>query len=216
MLMSMQRMINNTLFCIFVLKKDQYTCSKHCLLKGANPNYEKDGKTPLFYAFERERIDVVTILRQYTKKPIDEDQLKKQIDSNKNSSQTTQSNMQAHPEEQLTEQQKQANIKSAEEVKAQGNTLFQSGKYEEALATYNQAYKLNSQNVQIITNIAACQNKLKLYKEAIETCKLARQIDKSWTKLYYREGAVSYTHLTLPTICSVQISVVAVSLKKKK
>eukprot|EP00825_Cyclidium_porcatum_P012681 TRINITY_DN16627_c0_g1_i2.p1 TRINITY_DN16627_c0_g1~~TRINITY_DN16627_c0_g1_i2.p1 ORF type:complete len:129 (-),score=18.05 TRINITY_DN16627_c0_g1_i2:66-452(-) len=27
--------------------------------------------------------------------------------------------------------------------------------------------------------------------------------------------AVSYTHLTLPTICSVQISVVAVSLKKK-
>eukprot|EP00825_Cyclidium_porcatum_P044292 TRINITY_DN6466_c0_g1_i1.p1 TRINITY_DN6466_c0_g1~~TRINITY_DN6466_c0_g1_i1.p1 ORF type:complete len:112 (-),score=6.87 TRINITY_DN6466_c0_g1_i1:18-353(-) len=26
---------------------------------------------------------------------------------------------------------------------------------------------------------------------------------------------VSYTHLTLPTICSVQISVVAVSLKKK-
>eukprot|EP00825_Cyclidium_porcatum_P027106 TRINITY_DN2914_c0_g1_i1.p1 TRINITY_DN2914_c0_g1~~TRINITY_DN2914_c0_g1_i1.p1 ORF type:complete len:245 (-),score=45.92 TRINITY_DN2914_c0_g1_i1:61-795(-) len=28
--------------------------------------------------------------------------------------------------------------------------------------------------------------------------------------------SVSYTHLTLPTICSVQISVVAVSLKKKK
>eukprot|EP00825_Cyclidium_porcatum_P022404 TRINITY_DN24688_c0_g1_i1.p3 TRINITY_DN24688_c0_g1~~TRINITY_DN24688_c0_g1_i1.p3 ORF type:complete len:144 (-),score=14.24 TRINITY_DN24688_c0_g1_i1:99-530(-) len=28
--------------------------------------------------------------------------------------------------------------------------------------------------------------------------------------------AVSYTHLTLPTICSVQISVVAVSLKKKQ
>eukprot|EP00825_Cyclidium_porcatum_P043264 TRINITY_DN6096_c0_g1_i4.p1 TRINITY_DN6096_c0_g1~~TRINITY_DN6096_c0_g1_i4.p1 ORF type:complete len:221 (-),score=57.50 TRINITY_DN6096_c0_g1_i4:42-704(-) len=30
------------------------------------------------------------------------------------------------------------------------------------------------------------------------------------------QEAVSYTHLTLPTICSVQISVVAVSLKKKK
>eukprot|EP00825_Cyclidium_porcatum_P014255 TRINITY_DN17625_c0_g1_i1.p1 TRINITY_DN17625_c0_g1~~TRINITY_DN17625_c0_g1_i1.p1 ORF type:complete len:173 (-),score=29.63 TRINITY_DN17625_c0_g1_i1:27-545(-) len=29
-------------------------------------------------------------------------------------------------------------------------------------------------------------------------------------------STVSYTHLTLPTICSVQISVVAVSLKKKK
>eukprot|EP00825_Cyclidium_porcatum_P030476 TRINITY_DN322_c0_g1_i1.p1 TRINITY_DN322_c0_g1~~TRINITY_DN322_c0_g1_i1.p1 ORF type:complete len:314 (-),score=41.16 TRINITY_DN322_c0_g1_i1:58-999(-) len=35
---------------------------------------------------------------------------------------------------------------------------------------------------------------------------------------YYLNGyeSVSYTHLTLPTICSVQISVVAVSLKKKK
>eukprot|EP00825_Cyclidium_porcatum_P051433 TRINITY_DN9458_c0_g1_i5.p3 TRINITY_DN9458_c0_g1~~TRINITY_DN9458_c0_g1_i5.p3 ORF type:complete len:107 (-),score=29.37 TRINITY_DN9458_c0_g1_i5:24-344(-) len=31
-----------------------------------------------------------------------------------------------------------------------------------------------------------------------------------------RRESVSYTHLTLPTICSVQISVVAVSLKKKK
>eukprot|EP00825_Cyclidium_porcatum_P018457 TRINITY_DN21047_c0_g1_i2.p1 TRINITY_DN21047_c0_g1~~TRINITY_DN21047_c0_g1_i2.p1 ORF type:complete len:167 (+),score=13.71 TRINITY_DN21047_c0_g1_i2:88-588(+) len=35
---------------------------------------------------------------------------------------------------------------------------------------------------------------------------------------YFNYGviSVSYTHLTLPTICSVQISVVAVSLKKKK
>eukprot|EP00825_Cyclidium_porcatum_P025033 TRINITY_DN2732_c0_g1_i5.p1 TRINITY_DN2732_c0_g1~~TRINITY_DN2732_c0_g1_i5.p1 ORF type:complete len:130 (+),score=43.79 TRINITY_DN2732_c0_g1_i5:71-460(+) len=32
----------------------------------------------------------------------------------------------------------------------------------------------------------------------------------------YTVKPVSYTHLTLPTICSVQISVVAVSLKKKK
>eukprot|EP00825_Cyclidium_porcatum_P013541 TRINITY_DN17149_c0_g1_i3.p1 TRINITY_DN17149_c0_g1~~TRINITY_DN17149_c0_g1_i3.p1 ORF type:complete len:150 (-),score=12.85 TRINITY_DN17149_c0_g1_i3:18-467(-) len=32
---------------------------------------------------------------------------------------------------------------------------------------------------------------------------------------FNRWGTVSYTHLTLPTICSVQISVVAVSLKKK-
>eukprot|EP00825_Cyclidium_porcatum_P040840 TRINITY_DN5251_c0_g1_i2.p2 TRINITY_DN5251_c0_g1~~TRINITY_DN5251_c0_g1_i2.p2 ORF type:complete len:151 (+),score=14.53 TRINITY_DN5251_c0_g1_i2:57-509(+) len=31
-----------------------------------------------------------------------------------------------------------------------------------------------------------------------------------------RHPPVSYTHLTLPTICSVQISVVAVSLKKKQ
>eukprot|EP00825_Cyclidium_porcatum_P015916 TRINITY_DN19144_c0_g2_i1.p1 TRINITY_DN19144_c0_g2~~TRINITY_DN19144_c0_g2_i1.p1 ORF type:complete len:274 (-),score=20.20 TRINITY_DN19144_c0_g2_i1:79-900(-) len=34
--------------------------------------------------------------------------------------------------------------------------------------------------------------------------------------IWYPLEPVSYTHLTLPTICSVQISVVAVSLKKKK
>ena len=34
--------------------------------------------------------------------------------------------------------------------------------------------------------------------------------------LAYTPGAVSYTHLTLPTIYSVYISVGAVSLKKKK
>eukprot|EP00825_Cyclidium_porcatum_P048050 TRINITY_DN7947_c0_g1_i3.p2 TRINITY_DN7947_c0_g1~~TRINITY_DN7947_c0_g1_i3.p2 ORF type:complete len:149 (-),score=24.18 TRINITY_DN7947_c0_g1_i3:44-490(-) len=33
--------------------------------------------------------------------------------------------------------------------------------------------------------------------------------------VYRSQKPVSYTHLTLPTICSVQISVVAVSLKKK-
>eukprot|EP00825_Cyclidium_porcatum_P046454 TRINITY_DN7303_c0_g1_i1.p1 TRINITY_DN7303_c0_g1~~TRINITY_DN7303_c0_g1_i1.p1 ORF type:complete len:259 (-),score=48.66 TRINITY_DN7303_c0_g1_i1:92-868(-) len=33
---------------------------------------------------------------------------------------------------------------------------------------------------------------------------------------FFTHVPVSYTHLTLPTICSVQISVVAVSLKKKK
>eukprot|EP00831_Metopus_contortus_P007636 TRINITY_DN12914_c0_g1_i2.p1 TRINITY_DN12914_c0_g1~~TRINITY_DN12914_c0_g1_i2.p1 ORF type:complete len:173 (+),score=53.38 TRINITY_DN12914_c0_g1_i2:121-639(+) len=40
--------------------------------------------------------------------------------------------------------------------------------------------------------------------------------NQSHHPLSYRFGAVSYTHLTLPTILLVQISVVAVSLKKKK
>eukprot|EP00825_Cyclidium_porcatum_P042718 TRINITY_DN5905_c0_g2_i1.p1 TRINITY_DN5905_c0_g2~~TRINITY_DN5905_c0_g2_i1.p1 ORF type:complete len:130 (-),score=5.38 TRINITY_DN5905_c0_g2_i1:83-472(-) len=51
-----------------------------------------------------------------------------------------------------------------------------------------------------------------LMEVGIKSKKIAeRRIDR---KEYCIE-AVSYTHLTLPTICSVQISVVAVSLKKK-
>eukprot|EP00825_Cyclidium_porcatum_P032384 TRINITY_DN34684_c0_g1_i1.p1 TRINITY_DN34684_c0_g1~~TRINITY_DN34684_c0_g1_i1.p1 ORF type:complete len:293 (+),score=17.97 TRINITY_DN34684_c0_g1_i1:721-1599(+) len=42
------------------------------------------------------------------------------------------------------------------------------------------------------------------------------QLPTDTSPMYSALIPVSYTHLTLPTICSVQISVVAVSLKKKK
>eukprot|EP00825_Cyclidium_porcatum_P045732 TRINITY_DN7032_c0_g1_i1.p1 TRINITY_DN7032_c0_g1~~TRINITY_DN7032_c0_g1_i1.p1 ORF type:complete len:279 (-),score=46.45 TRINITY_DN7032_c0_g1_i1:3-839(-) len=45
---------------------------------------------------------------------------------------------------------------------------------------------------------------------------MQNKYSSSVTQLKDNIMAVSYTHLTLPTICSVQISVVAVSLKKKK
>eukprot|EP00825_Cyclidium_porcatum_P025765 TRINITY_DN27906_c0_g1_i2.p2 TRINITY_DN27906_c0_g1~~TRINITY_DN27906_c0_g1_i2.p2 ORF type:complete len:134 (-),score=21.89 TRINITY_DN27906_c0_g1_i2:42-443(-) len=45
------------------------------------------------------------------------------------------------------------------------------------------------------------------------TIKLTENINTQIQQFW--ESSVSYTHLTLPTICSVQISVVAVSLKKK-
>eukprot|EP00825_Cyclidium_porcatum_P049528 TRINITY_DN8584_c0_g1_i2.p1 TRINITY_DN8584_c0_g1~~TRINITY_DN8584_c0_g1_i2.p1 ORF type:complete len:277 (+),score=38.08 TRINITY_DN8584_c0_g1_i2:302-1132(+) len=51
--------------------------------------------------------------------------------------------------------------------------------------------------------------KIKFNPESIEIAALINEV----TELLI---PVSYTHLTLPTICSVQISVVAVSLKKKK
>eukprot|EP00825_Cyclidium_porcatum_P004221 TRINITY_DN11963_c0_g1_i2.p1 TRINITY_DN11963_c0_g1~~TRINITY_DN11963_c0_g1_i2.p1 ORF type:complete len:285 (+),score=17.49 TRINITY_DN11963_c0_g1_i2:795-1649(+) len=57
---------------------------------------------------------------------------------------------------------------------------------------------------------------------------LGQMLTETWDEILYIDhtvntnthvlcvDTVSYTHLTLPTICSVQISVVAVSLKKKK
>eukprot|EP00825_Cyclidium_porcatum_P023748 TRINITY_DN2633_c0_g1_i1.p3 TRINITY_DN2633_c0_g1~~TRINITY_DN2633_c0_g1_i1.p3 ORF type:complete len:119 (-),score=22.62 TRINITY_DN2633_c0_g1_i1:63-419(-) len=44
---------------------------------------------------------------------------------------------------------------------------------------------------------------------------IREQITPEIQPMYSALIPVSYTHLTLPTICSVQISVVAVSLKKK-
>lgn len=39
----------------------------HALLeKGADPNYEREGKTPLYHAFENQRFDAIGVLRQHT------------------------------------------------------------------------------------------------------------------------------------------------------
>lgn len=99
---------------------------------------------------------------------------------------------QPEPEKELTEEEKKANTQKADDIKQEGNTLFHAAKYAEALDKYQEAFKLNKNSVQILSNIAACQNKLKLYKEAIETCKKGKLVDKTWVKLYYREGEALY------------------------
>eukprot|EP00831_Metopus_contortus_P019646 TRINITY_DN18546_c0_g1_i2.p2 TRINITY_DN18546_c0_g1~~TRINITY_DN18546_c0_g1_i2.p2 ORF type:complete len:137 (-),score=25.75 TRINITY_DN18546_c0_g1_i2:39-410(-) len=58
-------------------------------------------------------------------------------------------------------------------------------------------------------------------KKVVKGTKRQKVVDKDDTffnevKTNYSISPVSYTHLTLPTILLVQISVVAVSLKKKK
>eukprot|EP00825_Cyclidium_porcatum_P001713 TRINITY_DN10789_c0_g1_i1.p3 TRINITY_DN10789_c0_g1~~TRINITY_DN10789_c0_g1_i1.p3 ORF type:complete len:118 (+),score=22.83 TRINITY_DN10789_c0_g1_i1:86-439(+) len=45
--------------------------------------------------------------------------------------------------------------------------------------------------------------------------KVELKLRQRWANNNVYSDSVSYTHLTLPTICSVQISVGAVSLKKK-
>eukprot|EP00831_Metopus_contortus_P063244 TRINITY_DN5566_c0_g2_i1.p1 TRINITY_DN5566_c0_g2~~TRINITY_DN5566_c0_g2_i1.p1 ORF type:complete len:266 (-),score=54.49 TRINITY_DN5566_c0_g2_i1:23-820(-) len=52
--------------------------------------------------------------------------------------------------------------------------------------------------------------------EALKNFKLSVEMPLNITQKTNEEKPVSYTHLTLPTILLVQISVVAVSLKKKK
>eukprot|EP00825_Cyclidium_porcatum_P007228 TRINITY_DN13619_c0_g1_i5.p1 TRINITY_DN13619_c0_g1~~TRINITY_DN13619_c0_g1_i5.p1 ORF type:complete len:230 (+),score=15.34 TRINITY_DN13619_c0_g1_i5:80-769(+) len=54
-----------------------------------------------------------------------------------------------------------------------------------------------------------------IYKEGMKVPKEEYFYISEGNPMYSALIPVSYTHLTLPTICSVQISVVAVSLKKK-
>eukprot|EP00825_Cyclidium_porcatum_P031400 TRINITY_DN33265_c0_g1_i2.p1 TRINITY_DN33265_c0_g1~~TRINITY_DN33265_c0_g1_i2.p1 ORF type:complete len:103 (-),score=37.54 TRINITY_DN33265_c0_g1_i2:58-366(-) len=57
---------------------------------------------------------------------------------------------------------------------------------------------------------------LRLVRPDDESLKINEEQGKLEEDSKEQVQSVSYTHLTLPTICSVQISVVAVSLKKKK
>eukprot|EP00825_Cyclidium_porcatum_P000769 TRINITY_DN10303_c0_g1_i1.p1 TRINITY_DN10303_c0_g1~~TRINITY_DN10303_c0_g1_i1.p1 ORF type:complete len:249 (-),score=63.96 TRINITY_DN10303_c0_g1_i1:62-808(-) len=68
-------------------------------------------------------------------------------------------------------------------------------------------------NMDIVENLALKQKVNKNY-DIFKHDK--RENEYSNNNNNFRSQSVSYTHLTLPTICSVQISVVAVSLKKKK
>eukprot|EP00825_Cyclidium_porcatum_P034596 TRINITY_DN36375_c0_g1_i1.p1 TRINITY_DN36375_c0_g1~~TRINITY_DN36375_c0_g1_i1.p1 ORF type:complete len:252 (+),score=52.66 TRINITY_DN36375_c0_g1_i1:291-1046(+) len=58
-------------------------------------------------------------------------------------------------------------------------------------------------------NLKCTEQSLKTESQMSKTSGIRKSME------LYSLATVSYTHLTLPTICSVQISVVAVSLKKK-
>eukprot|EP00825_Cyclidium_porcatum_P040254 TRINITY_DN5057_c0_g1_i1.p2 TRINITY_DN5057_c0_g1~~TRINITY_DN5057_c0_g1_i1.p2 ORF type:complete len:109 (-),score=9.25 TRINITY_DN5057_c0_g1_i1:41-367(-) len=74
---------------------------------------------------------------------------------------------------------------------------------------------LKSPNINLLTDLQSnfflCQRSIFSFYSGIAGRSIRQQYP-----MYSALIPVSYTHLTLPTICSVQISVVAVSLKKKK
>eukprot|EP00825_Cyclidium_porcatum_P000892 TRINITY_DN1037_c0_g1_i10.p1 TRINITY_DN1037_c0_g1~~TRINITY_DN1037_c0_g1_i10.p1 ORF type:complete len:211 (+),score=24.07 TRINITY_DN1037_c0_g1_i10:637-1269(+) len=80
-------------------------------------------------------------------------------------------------------------------------------------------FQISKINFQVLNNAKKSEQQSRLGTRTKESYLYARIKEQSKTyirKETERSKTVSYTHLTLPTICSVQISVVAVSLKKKK
>eukprot|EP00831_Metopus_contortus_P036686 TRINITY_DN28976_c0_g1_i1.p3 TRINITY_DN28976_c0_g1~~TRINITY_DN28976_c0_g1_i1.p3 ORF type:complete len:116 (-),score=37.13 TRINITY_DN28976_c0_g1_i1:126-473(-) len=77
-------------------------------------------------------------------------------------------------------------------------------------------------NVVVVNNASMAASRRMLMMNFIFYLRSDYQLDELlYTKAFLKEKSfayipVSYTHLTLPTILLVQISVVAVSLKKKK
>ncbi|GIY82388.1 STIP1 homology and U box-containing protein 1 [Caerostris darwini] len=74
---------------------------------------------------------------------------------------------------------------SSIELKEQGNRLFSSRKYEDAIACYSKAIILNPQIPQYFTNRALCYIKLHQWEPANQDCKRALELDSTSVKGHF-------------------------------
>lgn len=77
-------------------------------------------------------------------------------------------------------------VQKLDKTKAEGNTLFKSGKYEQAHEVYTRALEIDplnkGTNSKILQNRALCSKALKKYTDAIADCDAALKLDPSYTK----------------------------------
>jgi len=103
----------------------------------------------------------------------------------------------------LSAQEKFARL---EELKSEGNTLFKASSFAKAMRRYKAALevfsytsslegeekaKAESANVACNLNVAACQLKLKLYKEAVDTCDKVLKEDAVNAKALFRRASAN-------------------------
>lgn len=104
-----------------------------------------------------------------------------------------------------TQEEIEANISKANEIKIEGNTFFARAEYESALKQYHAALQLipksRAERSVILGNMAACYLKQEKYTKAVETCNEALDIDPDYTKARVRRAQAndrigSWTALT--------------------
>lgn len=75
----------------------------------------------------------------------------------------------------------------AEKLKNLGNDLMKDNKFEEAVSKYTDAIKLHANPI-FFCNRAAAYSKLDRHRDAVEDCKVALQLDPSYSKAFGRMG----------------------------
>lgn len=79
-------------------------------------------------------------------------------------------------------------MESTEDLKADGNRLFQQGRYQEAIDAYSKAIIRNPHVSTYFTNRALCYMNLKAWNKAAEDCAKAAFLDRNNVKAYYFGG----------------------------
>lgn len=80
-----------------------------------------------------------------------------------------------------------AMIERAKTLKQEGNELVKKGNHKKAIEKYSESLKLN-QECATYTNRALCYLSLKQYKEAIQDCTEALELDAKNIKAFYRRA----------------------------
>ncbi|CAD5192872.1 uncharacterized protein LOC135630986 [Musa acuminata AAA Group] len=99
-------------------------------------------------------------------------------------------------EDALTEEQlREKALKQANDAKEEGNKLFRTGQYEDALLKYELALQIASEvtsSVDVCSmchgNRAACFLKLDRYKETVQECTKALELNPSYIKALFRRA----------------------------
>jgi serine/threonine-protein phosphatase 5 len=81
------------------------------------------------------------------------------------------------------------NVSRAEDIKLLANEAFKGHKYSQAIDLYTQAIELNSENAVYWANRSLAHTKLEEYGSAIQDASKAVEIDRKYSKGYYRRGA---------------------------
>ncbi|VDM59745.1 unnamed protein product [Angiostrongylus costaricensis] len=79
-------------------------------------------------------------------------------------------------------------MESTEDLKADGNRLFQQGRYQEAIDAYSKAIIRNPHVSTYFTNRALCHMNLKAWSKAADDCAKAAFLDRNNVKAYYFGG----------------------------
>ncbi|KAM0684407.1 Hsp90 cochaperone [Mitosporidium daphniae] len=77
----------------------------------------------------------------------------------------------------------------ADAFKQQGNTAFAQGQYEQAIASFSEAIKLDSSNHVLYSNRSAANAALKKFDLALEDAEETIKLQPTWSKGYGRKGA---------------------------
>lgn len=78
----------------------------------------------------------------------------------------------------------------ATNLKIEGNTLFQAGRYPEALAKYSAAIKLDPTKATFYGNRCAAHSKMGNHEIALEDAEKATTLDPAWSKGFIRKSQV--------------------------